>query len=124
MVPDKHSALHSILFLKCPRCREGNLFTTKNPYLLNRTLEMPDRCPVCGQDFRIEPGFYIGALWAAYPLVVLLILCTWLIAFLLLSIPGTTALVIGSVVAILLQPVLMRLGRAIWISVFIDYRGK
>jgi hypothetical protein len=123
-MPGKRSTLNSIIYLKCPRCREGDLFTTKNPYRLSRTLEMPNCCAVCKQDFRIEPGFYIGALWASYPIVVLLVLLIWLTAYLLLSLSGNSALVTGSIVAVLAQPMVMRLGRAIWISVFVEYRGE
>jgi uncharacterized protein (DUF983 family) len=65
-----NSKLNSIITCKCPRCRQGNLFVEKNPWVYSTMLTMPDNCPVCNQDFKIEPGFYIGALWTSYPIVV------------------------------------------------------
>jgi uncharacterized protein (DUF983 family) len=58
----------SVIQMKCPRCRKGHLFVKKNPYVLRNSLNMPDFCLVCRQDFKIEPGFYIGALWASFQL--------------------------------------------------------
>jgi uncharacterized protein (DUF983 family) len=109
-----------MLKLKCPRCHEGNLFSVSNPWNLQRMLEMPDCCPVCGQDFKIEPGFYSGALWPSYPLVIALGL---LLASLLLFYPDYYVLIFSVIgfSMILLQPIIMRLGRAIWINIFIKY---
>src|SRR5690606_14294140 len=61
----------SVVRCKCPRCRKANLFTQKNHYNLPKLFDMPDRCPNCGQDFFIEPGFYLGAMWVSYPFVLL-----------------------------------------------------
>jgi uncharacterized protein (DUF983 family) len=36
--------------------------------------DMPKRCPVCGQDYQIEPGFYLAAMWVSYPIVIALII--------------------------------------------------
>ncbi len=35
---------------------------------------MHKECPVCGQDFQIEPGFYFGASYFSYALNVALII--------------------------------------------------
>lgn len=114
------SRLYSILRMKCPRCHRGNLFTTSNPWNLKKMLQMPARCTICRQDFEIEPGFYSGALWTSYPIVVftdLLILSTILIY------PRYIGLIcaIMITVSLLLQPIVMRLGRAIWINIFVRY---
>jgi uncharacterized protein (DUF983 family) len=120
----KGTKLYSILTQTCPRCQEGKLFSVRNPYNLKRFIDMPDCCPVCKQDFKIEPGFYSGALWVSYPILVLLIiplsfflvydyrLSTWL-----------TFSIIGFVV-FGLQPLIMRLSRAIWINVFVHYNSS
>jgi uncharacterized protein (DUF983 family) len=54
----KGSKLYSIAHLKCPHCQEGNLFSVSNSYDLKHMLDMPDYCPVCHEDFKVEPGFY------------------------------------------------------------------
>lgn len=81
---------------------------------------MPPACIVCKQDFRIEYGFYSGALWTSYPIVVfidLLILSTiFLYPQYIVAICATML-----TVSLLLQPWIMRLGRAIWINIFVRY---
>ncbi|MEO1450452.1 MAG: DUF983 domain-containing protein, partial [Bacteroidota bacterium] len=64
----------NIIHQRCPRCHQGKLFTQKNPYNLKEMGKMPPACPVCGQDYVIEPGFYFGASYISYALNV-----AWLI---------------------------------------------
>jgi uncharacterized protein (DUF983 family) len=117
----KGTKAYSVLRLKCPKCQEGNLFLTKNPYDLKKFIAMPDVCPVCKQDFKIEPGFYSGALWVSYPIIVLLLIP---FAFGLMY---YTNLALGWIFLFIsfytfgLQPLLMRWSRAIWINVFVQY---
>lgn len=85
---------------------------------------MPSECSVCQQDFRIEQGFYSGALWASFPFVVILLVITWLVFYLYLGLSELAFFCIASLATLSLQPIIMRLGRAIWINVFISYRGK
>ncbi len=82
---------------------------------------MPDACPICKQDFKIEPGFYSGALWVSYPILVLLIipLSFFLVNDSMISI-GWIFFIMASVV-FGLQPIIMRFSRAIWINVFVHY---
>lgn len=116
----KGDKLYSILKLKCPRCHDGKLFIVSNAWRLKKVLDMPDRCPVCGQDYIIEPGFYSGALWTSYPIVVTMdiLLLTPLFFY-----PDyfVLNLIVMAAVSLLLQPIIMRLGRAIWINIFVDY---
>jgi uncharacterized protein (DUF983 family) len=115
------SKLTGILKMKCPRCRQGNLFSNSNPYILKDGLKMPEKCNVCGQDFKIEPGFYIGALWTSFPIVIFLlaILSVYLLVYLKMEM--NLFFVVISVVLFGLQPIIVRLGRVIWISIFVDY---
>lgn len=120
----KGTKKYSVLHLKCPRCQEGNLFLYKNPYNLKKCLAMPDRCPVCNQDFQIEPGFYYGALWASYPLVVLITIAVTSFFYLYLELSLFVFIFILAGTMLTLQPLILRLGRAIWINVFVRYDGK
>jgi uncharacterized protein (DUF983 family) len=50
---------------KCPRCREGNIFT----YPISRISKfnvMNKTCPHCGVRLEPEPGFYQGAMYVGY----------------------------------------------------------
>ena len=70
MLLKKESPLYSFLFMKCPRCHHGDMFTNKNPYALRELSHMPLQCPACGQPFVIETGFYWGAMYISYILTV------------------------------------------------------
>ena len=108
-----------MLHLKCPACGAGNLFTQPNPFHLRRMLEMPDSCPACGQDFLIEPGFYSGAPYISYPIVLVLAVPAFLaLAFCAeLSFPASFGITLFALV--LVQPVIMRFSRSAWIHIFV-----
>lgn len=118
------SRLTSILQMKCPRCRRGNLFSKTNLYVFKDSLKMPDRCPVCGQDFKMEPGFYIGALWTSFPIVIALITVFSIFFLAYLELDINVFFVVITILLFALQPLIIRLGRVIWINVFVRYDPK
>lgn len=123
LIVKKGTKIYSVMHLKCPRCHEGNLFLARNPYDLKRMLNMPNACLICQQDFKMEPGFYSGALWTSYPIVVLVIILVGLLSYSVkLSLGATLTLII--IICLLLQPVIMRYARAIWINIFVHYKGR
>ncbi|MEL6590292.1 MAG: DUF983 domain-containing protein, partial [Bacteroidota bacterium] len=119
----KRSGLSSIVGGRCPRCRTGKLFVTRNPYDLRSTLKMPEQCSHCGQDFRIEPGFYFGATYVSYGLNIALLVAIGVA----ISVLGTltfwnfTLSWIGA--AVVLTPMMARLARTIWIHAFVRYKS-
>lgn len=113
--------LYSIARLKCPRCHQGNLFTKRNPYSFKDSMKMPDRCAVCNQDFQIEPGFYIGALWTSFPIVIFIMAFLSILLLVFVKMELEWFFVSITVILLLLQPIIIRLGRAIWINIFVDY---
>ncbi len=117
----QESKLYSIVYLKCPKCHQGDLFKNKNPYRLNTMLTMPARCPVCNQSFQFEAGFYSAALWTSYPLVIVAAAIIVLICYVWLSISGAFLIAIVAVVLLSLQPYFMRIGRSILINNFVDF---
>lgn len=117
----KRSPLYSILFLKCPRCHEGDLFLSGS-YDLKRFTKMPEHCPVCGQRYELEPNFWQGAMFVSYGLQVALIVAVY-VALRVLFNPEMEVYLIGVIVGILLLfPVILRLSRAIYIHLFVKYR--
>lgn len=118
MAPTR-SLFASIIGTRCPRCREGKLFVNANPYDLRHTLKMPEVCPHCQQDFRIEPGFYFGASYVSYGLNIALLVTVGVALFVLWepTFWRFTLIWIGS--AVLLTPVFARLARSIWIHGFV-----
>ncbi len=124
----KKSYLYSTLTNKCPRCREGKLFTGSNPYDLSNITKMNDQCPVCGQPTEIEVGFYYGTGYVSYALTVAYFVSMFVAWKVLIGMTwelddnrmfywlGTTIFLL-----ILIQPILMRLSRSIWLGWFVSY---
>ena len=122
----KNSYLFSVLNNKCPRCRNGKIFTSNNAYKLKETTKMKERCEVCGQPTEIEVGFYYGTGYVSYALSVAFSVATFIAWWVLIGFSlddtrffwwmGTNA-----VLMIVLQPLFMRLSRSIWLSWFVKY---
>lgn len=123
-----YSYLLTVIHQKCPRCREGKLFTDQNPYHLGHLFKMKEKCPVCGQITEIEPGFYYGTSYVSYALTVAFSVTTFIAWWVLIGISLDDNrlfwwLGLNVVSMILLQPYLMRLSRIIWLSFFVKYNS-
>jgi uncharacterized protein (DUF983 family) len=130
MRTDKHnrpsSLISGILTDKCPHCRRGEMFLHRNPYDLKNMMKMPANCPVCGQPFEIEVGFYYGTGFVSYALAVIVCVASFTAWILLIGMSlndnrlfwwiGTNALLLLG-----LQPILMRMSRTIWLYFFVRY---
>ena len=123
------SLLLSIFKMKCPSCRKGRMFSNKSIFPLNRLLDMPERCPVCGQKMEIEPGFYYGTGYVSYGLsVMILALCAIIFAYTWgFSYRDNSVfwfLCISISLLIVLQPWLMRMSRVLYLYLFVKYGKK
>jgi len=118
--------LWGILANKCPRCRKGNLFVDPNPYHLHSTMKMPEKCPVCGQKFELQTGFYFGTGFVSYGLTVFFSIITFIAWWFTIGMSAHDDrlywwLGLNAAALIALQPPIQRLARSIWISVFVRY---
>jgi uncharacterized protein (DUF983 family) len=118
--------LGSVLTNKCPHCREGNLFLNPNPYALKTTMHMPDHCPVCGQKFELQTGFYFGTGFVSYGTTVMLSGLTFVLWWFTLGISIHDNSIwwwlgVNAALLVLLQPVIQRMSRSIWIAFFVPY---
>lgn len=121
--------LLSTLQCKCPHCRSGDMFKNSNPYNLKSTLEMYKHCPVCGTDFEPEVGFYFGTGYVSYGLCIAFTVATFLFSLVTFgfSIKDNSLfywLGTNVVLLVLLQPIIMRLSRVIWLSFFTKYERR
>jgi uncharacterized protein (DUF983 family) len=116
----------NLLACKCPRCREGNMFENKNPYVLKETMKMNNACPVCGQPLNIEVGFYYGSSYVSYALTLAISSISFIAWFFLLGFSLYDDrifywLAANALLLILLQPYLMRVSRTGWLAFFVRY---
>ena len=128
MASDHPALVPSMLKMKCPNCRKGNMFTNKSIFPLNKLLDMPDTCTECGQKFELEAGFYYGTGYVSYGLTVALFIFNfiWYSLIFAISVQDNSvyyylAVCVGS--AILLQPWMMRISRVLYLNLFVKY-GK
>ena len=68
-------AYEAILESKCPKCRNGNMFTYPIGKISKFT-QMNEHCNSCGLRFEVEPGFFIGAMYISYAINVALLIIT------------------------------------------------
>lgn len=124
----KKNILTSVLTNKCPRCREGKLFTGSNPYDFSNITKMNENCPICGQPTEIEVGFYVGTGYVSYALTVAYFVSSFVAWKVLIGMTFDLDdnrilywLFSAIALVILIQPILMRLSRSIWIAMFVPY---
>lgn len=122
----KPDFLLSLLSSKCTRCRRGDMFQVKNPYKLKTTMKMNEVCPVCGQLFDMEPGFYYGTNLISYTSSVLICVATFVLWWFTIGFSFHDTrffwwMVINACLLVALQPPLMRISRTIWLSFFVRY---
>ena len=125
---DKPALLPSIFKMKCPNCRKGNMFISKQIFPLDKLMAMPEKCDSCGQKFEPEVGFYYGTGYVSYAMSVIMLSIIWLAygIFVGLSYKDNsiiTCLVLSIAILILLQPWLMRLSRVVYLYMSVKY-GK
>jgi hypothetical protein len=115
--------------MKCPACRKGSMFSNRSIFPLKQLLDMPARCPICGQKMELEPGFYYGTGYVSYGLSVgILGLCaivfayTWGFSYQDNSVFWFLGLSITLLV--ILQPWLMRLSRVLYLYMFVRHGQK
>ena len=112
------SSVLALLALRCPRCHQGALFSHPATSLTKFT-DMPDYCPVCGQSFEPEPGFYFGAMYLSFGFAVGIFAVVGVALFYLAGDPPTwvyVAAVAG--ITVISTPLVFRYSRALMLYLF------
>lgn len=116
------SLLQSVLKLKCPRCRQGDLFDSKSSFNYKQLTKMPKACPVCDQNYLPEPGFYYGAMFISY------IMCGfWFLGFIAIcmfvfNLSVNTSFALLCVMLVIVFGWVFRVSRSIWIHINVKYK--
>lgn len=112
------SSTLALLALRCPRCHQGKLFSHPATRLTKFTA-MPDYCPVCGQSFEPEPGFYFGAMYMSFGFAVGIFAVVGVALYYLAGDPPTwvyVAAVAG--ITVISTPLVFRYSRAVMLYLF------
>lgn len=103
----KRGWIAGALLQRCPCCRQGPVF--------KGLFAMHVRCPVCGALFRREAGYYLGAMYFAYALgVLILVPLFYLFAWLLPGWRGERVAALALVPYFPLAPLVFRYSRVLW----------
>src|SRR6185369_5881760 len=119
--------LPSLVKMKCPVCRQGSVFKNPNPYALRTIGSIHPLCPVCGQNFKPEPGFYFGGAMVSYALTVSFVVVVVVLFYLLVGDIFHHYIQLMLTVALtnlLFSPVMFRYSRIIWLYIVFRYRGQ
>ena len=87
---------------------------------------MYDNCPVCGQKYDLEPGFWYGTGYVSYALSFAISVATFIAWYVLIGMSTEDSRVfvwLGANAAflIILQPWIMRISRVIYMRFFVSY---
>lgn len=117
MKPIRSSFL-AMLALRCPRCHQGPLFSYP-AYRLTKFSAMPESCPVCGQGYEPEPGFYWGAMFVSYGFSVAIFAISGVGLYYLAGDPPVWVYVTTvAVLTVLTMPLVFRYSRALMLYLF------
>lgn len=113
------SRISSIFNMTCPKCRKSKLF--ESPFKVTHPLAMNKKCPVCGQRFEPEPGFYYGAMFISYIFMgfISLGLAGLMVFYFNFSIELAFTILIAALALIFLWN--LRFSRSIWIHLIVKY---
>jgi hypothetical protein len=105
------------------------MFKDSNAYRklsLKHIFDMHDNCPVCGQKFDLEPGFWYGTGYVSYALAVALSVSSFVAWWVLIGVSTDDSRIFywlfsNTVLLVLLQPWMMRLSRVAYMRFFVSY---
>jgi uncharacterized protein (DUF983 family) len=121
-MPIKPSGFSSFWSGCCPRCRKGKLFVNSG-FRIGGFMKMNTHCSHCGVKFEPEPGFFWGAMYFSYALVVAVCISVGVALFTLVDKPELwtfSGIIIGSV--LIASPGIFRLSRILMVYITAPYR--
>ena len=115
----KKSPWSAILNHKCPRCREGDIFTYPLLEKPTKFIKTNKACSRCGLRYEREPGFFFGAMYVSYALTMAIFLGFTFILYYVFGDPALEVYIIAVVgTVIILTPVVFRYSRTLYLHGF------
>ena len=113
----RKSRIEAIKKQKCPRCHQGDLFTT-SAFNIGGFYKMHPKCLECEQTFEPEPGFYYGAMFISYGMLVIMSISTWVILFFAFKPVFEVYVIVILILNVLLLPFIFRYSRTLFLFGF------
>jgi len=84
---------------------------------------MHPNCPVCGESYEPEPGYYFGAMYVSYAINVAIMVAVWIACEVLFrdGIGVWWVVLFTILIGLSLTPVIFRISRLGWINMFVKY---
>jgi uncharacterized protein (DUF983 family) len=119
----ERTSLEALLRGKCPRCRQGQIFSypVRN---LGKFSVMNEVCPHCGVRLEPEPGFYQGAMYVSYGFTVAVLVIVSVVLYLLGNPSEWTYIGIIIGIMVLIAPLNYRYSRIVYLYLFGGLRQK
>ncbi len=116
--------LYSILFLKCPQCRQGK-FLEANPYKLSNANKVKESCPKCALKYSIEPAFYTGAMYVSYGVGIAVAVAAYALTLIFGFDFGPGGIMLSIIGALVItMPYIGAVSKAIWAHMFFKYNAE
>ncbi len=120
----KSSILYSILFLKCPQCRQGK-FLQEHPYHISKMNAVKTRCAKCDLKYSIEPSFYTGSMYVSYGVGIAFAVAAYMLLLIFGYADNPLTIFITIVIVLALTfPYIGAVSKAIWAHLFIKYDAQ
>ena len=115
--------LPSLLKERCPKCREGQIFTQKSIFPLGKCLDVEEYCKTCNQKIKVENNYGQGM---NFVFIFAIFIITFFLYWAVLGITFKDNsvfyyLALSVALSLLLQPWLMRLSRVLFLYLVIPY---
>ncbi len=116
--------LYSLLFLKCPRCRQGDLLES-NPYRIAKMNKVQKQCSSCALKYAIEPSFFTGSMYVSYAVGVAVAIATYVLTLVIGWTLGPAEILLSIIsVLVVLMPYIGAVSKSIWAHFFFKYEPK
>ena len=103
---------------RCPKCKSERIFNKKGNLLLFKIPKMNSKCNKCDFLFDKESGFFFGAMFVSYALIVAQAVTIFVVLHAFLDFSYITTFISIIVLITLIGTINYRLSRIIWIYLF------
>ena len=116
--------LYSMLFNKCTRCHQGDIFTSKNPYNLSKMFSMHSNCSHCDLKYESEPSFFYGALYVSYAISSGWFMIWYFLEYKVLDWETLNFALFVMGFIVIVAPLTLRWSRIIWLNFFYKFKKE